>query len=108
MRGFEPVTPVELAEFPAHVADNTSKSIRLLRNRGQLERIALADGKPVLARLVIRAPEIDSDTYSQRDTSRQYLLVNTANDYGTFGGLTLNIKIDQDAAQVNKLIYTQK
>ena len=67
-------------------------------------RIALADGKPVLARLAIRSPEIDSDTYSKPDTSRQYLLVNNANDYGNFDGLTLNIEIDQDAAQANKLI----
>ena len=58
----------------------------------------------MLARLVIRSPEIDSDTYSKPDTSRQYLLVNIANDYGNFGGLTLNIEIDQDAAQANKLI----
>jgi serine protease AprX len=108
MRGFEPVTPVVLAEFPTDVAENVSKSIRLLGERGQLERIALTDGKPIMARMVIRAPEIDSGVYSDRNTSGQYILVNTANDHGIFGGLTLSIGIDRDAAELNNIIYAQK
>jgi len=108
MRGFEPVTPVLLAEFPTGAADNVSKSIRLLGDRGQLERVALTDGKPLLARIVIRAPEIDSDIYSERGAPAQYIVVNTANDHGTFGGLTLKISIDQDATELNNIIYAQK
>jgi hypothetical protein len=108
MRGFEPVTPVVLAEFPTDAADNVSKSIRLLGDRGQLERISLTDGRPLLARIVIRAPEIDSGIYSERDTSAQYIVVNTVNEYGTFGGLTLKIGINQDATELNNIIYAQK
>ncbi len=108
MRGFEPVTPAALAEFPAAVADNVSKSIRLLRDRGQLERIKLTDGMPILARMVIRAPEIDSGIYSEQNTSGHYIVVNTANQYGIFGGLTLAIEINQDATELNNIIYAQK
>jgi hypothetical protein len=108
MRGFEPVMPVMLAEFPPDAAENVSKSIRLLGERGQLERIALADSKPILARMVIRAPEIDNGVYSDRDTSGRYIVINTANEHGTFGGLTLSIGIDQDASQLDNIIYAQK
>jgi subtilisin family serine protease len=108
MRGFEPVQSVELAEFPTDVANSIGKSISLLRDRGQLERVALTNGQPLLATLVIRAPEIDSDVFSQRYASPRYLSINTANDYGTFGGLTLNVEIDEDAAQLKQMIFVRK
>jgi serine protease AprX len=108
MRGFEPVQSVELAEFPTDVADSLGKSISLLRDRGQLERVALTNGQPLLATLVIRAPEIDSDVYSQRYAAARYLKITTANDNGTFGGLTVNVEIDEDAAEVKQMIFVRK
>ena len=108
MRGFEPVSPVEIAEFPANVAEYVSKSMKLLGGRGHLERIALTDGHPVPARIVIRAPEIDSRYYAQAENQNQYLVVNTANGNGIFGGLALNISINPDATQIRNFIYTEK
>ena len=108
MRGFEPVMPVTLAEFPTDAADNIGKSISLLGDRGQLERITLTDGRPILARMVIRAPEIDSGIYSDRNTSSHNIVVNTANEHGIFGGLTLSIGMNQDATELKDIIYAQK
>jgi serine protease AprX len=108
MPGFEPVSPVEVAEFPADVAEYVSKSMRLLGDRGQLERIALTDGHPVPARIVIRAPEINSRYYAPAEQQNQYLVINTANGSGIFGGLALSISISPSAIPVNNVIYSVK
>jgi hypothetical protein len=108
MRGFEPVNPVEVAEFPSDVAEYVNKSMKLLGDRGQLERIALTDGRPVPARIVIRAPEIDSLDYLPAEHQNQYLVINTANSSGIFGGLALSISISPDATPINSVIYTVK
>ena len=106
MRGFEPVNPVVVAEFPADVAEYVNKSMKLLGDRGQLERISLLDGRPVPARIVIRAPEIDRRYYEPAEQENQYLVINTANSSGIFGGLALNISISPDATPINNVIYT--
>ena len=74
--------------------------------RGHVERIALTDGHPVPAKIVIRAPEIDSRHYAQAEY--QNLVVNSANGNGIFGGLALNISINPDATQIKNIIYTEK
>ena len=58
--------------------------------------------------LVVRAPDVDSDFYANNPAGGGHIVVNTANDDGTFGGLALNITIRPDAAEVKKLIYVQK
>jgi subtilisin family serine protease len=108
MRGFEPVSAVDVAEFPADVAEYVSKSMKLLGDRGHLERISLVDGHPVPARIVIRAPEIDSGYYARAANQNQYLVINSANGNGIFGGLALDISVNPDAAQIKNIIYTQK
>ena len=108
MRGFELVSPAEVAEFPADVAEYVSKSMRLLGDRGQLEGVALTDGQPVPARIVIRAPEIDSLYYAPAEQQNQYLVINTANGSGIFGGLALSISINPNATPINNVIYTVK
>jgi serine protease AprX len=108
MRGFEPVSPAEIAEFPADVGKYISKSMKLLGDRGQLERIALADGRPVPARIVIRAPQIESRYYEPAELQNQYLVINTANSSGIFGGLALSISINPDATPIKSVIYTVK
>ena len=108
MRGFEPVSPAEIAEFPADVGKYISKSMKLLGDRGQLERIALTDGRPVPARIVIRAPQIESRYYEPAELQNQYLVINTANSSGIFGGLALSISINPDATPIKSVIYTVK
>jgi hypothetical protein len=108
MRGFEPVDPDEVAEFPADVAQYVNKSMKLLGNKGQLERIALTGGRPVPARIIIRAPEFSSLDYQPTQQQNQILIVNAANGGGIFGGLALNISITPDATPINKVIYTVK
>lgn len=108
MRGFAPVSPVDVAEFPANVAEYVSKSMKLLGDRGHLEQISLADGHPVPARIVIRAPELDSPYYARAQNQNQYLVVNSANSNGIFGGLALDISINPDATQIKNIIYTEK
>jgi hypothetical protein len=82
--------------------------MRLLGDRGQLERIALTDGHPVPARIVIRAPEINSRYYAPAEQQNQYLVINTANGSGIFGGLALSISISPSAIPVNNVIYSVK
>jgi hypothetical protein len=108
MRGFEPVDPDEVAESPAGAAGYVNKSMKLLGDKGQLERIALIDGRPVPARIIIRAPEFSSLDYEPTQQPYQYLVVNAANSSGIFGGLALNISISPDATPINKVIYTVK
>jgi len=108
MRGFEPVAPDEVAEFPADVAQYVNKSMKLLGNKGQLERIALTGGRPVPARLTIRAPDFSSLDYEPTQQQNQILIVNAANGSGVFGGLALNISITPDATPIDKVIYTVK
>jgi hypothetical protein len=108
MRGFEPVDPDDVAEFSVGVAEYVNKSMKLLADKGQLERIALTDGRPVPARIIIRAPEFGSLDYEPSQQQNQYLVVNAANAGGIFGGLTLNISISPDATPINKVIYTVK
>ncbi len=108
IRGFQPIQPIELAEFPADIAYSTNKSMKLLGDRGRLEDIALTGGKPVAARLVIRSPEADSGVYADRRTISRTLIVNTSNDFGRFGGFTLNFRVDDDAARIDNIIYAQK
>ena len=99
---------MQLAEFPSALADNAGKNVRLLGQRGLLERIALSDGQPVLARLVIRAPDVDGNSRFSTGNRSQRIQVSAANDSGIFGGLTLNVSVDEDAAQVKNIIYTQE
>jgi hypothetical protein len=101
MRGFEPVDSDEVAAY-------VNKSMKLLGDKGQLERIALTDGRPVPARIIIRAPEFSSLDYEPTQHQNQYLVVNAANDSGIFGGLALNISISPDATPINRVIYTVK
>jgi len=108
MLGFEPVDPDDFAEFPADVAQYVSKSMKLLGNKGQLERVALTGGLPVLAKLIIRAPEFNSLDYQPTQQQNQILIVNATNGGGIFGGLALNISITPDATPINKVIYTVK
>jgi subtilisin family serine protease len=107
MRGFEPVSPVEVAEYPADVAQYVGKSMKLLGDRGQLERIALTNGRPVPARIVIRAPEIDS-RYELTEPQNQYLVINTAKGNNIFGGLAISVSVSPDANPINQVIYTVK
>jgi serine protease AprX len=106
VRGFEPVDAVEIAEFPVDVAQYNNKSMKLLGNEGQLERIALTDQRPVLARLTIRAPDFSSLDYEPMEQQNQVLIVNASNDNGVFGGLALNISITPDAIPIKKVIFT--
>jgi len=108
VRGFEPVDADDIAEFPADVAQYVNKSMRLLGNEGQLERIALTGERPVLARLTIRAPDFGSLDYEPTQQQNQILIVNAANGSGVFGGLALNISITPDATPIDKVIYTVK
>jgi len=108
MRGFEPVEPDEVAESPADVAEYVNKSMKLLGDKGQLERISLTDGRPVPARIIIRAPEFTSLDYEPTEQQNEYLVVNATNSSGIFGGLALNISISPDATPINKVIYTVK
>ncbi len=108
MRGFAPVSPVGVAEFPAGVAENVSKNMKLLGDSGYLQRIALTDGHPVSARLTIRAPQIDSRYYEPAHLQNQYLVINAANGSGIFGGLALNISISRDATPIKRVIYSIK
>jgi hypothetical protein len=108
MRGFEPVSPVEVADFPADVAKYVSKSMTLLGDRGNLQSIALTDGHPVPARIVIRAPEINSRYYAPAELQNQYLVVNAVNSSGIFGGFALNISISAAATPIKSVIYTMK
>lgn len=108
MRGFEPASSVEIAEFPADVGKYISRSVTLLGERGHLQRIALTDGRPVPARIVIRAPPIESHYYAPAELQNQYLVVNVANSTGIFGGLALRISINPDATPIKKVIYTVK
>ncbi len=108
IRGLAPVQPAELAEFPADIAYSANKTLRLLGDRGQLDQIVLARGEPVLARLVIRAPEADSQVYNNSLYRPRILTVTTSNAFGRFGGLALDFTIDGDAARVDNLIYAQK
>ena len=108
VRGFVPVSPVEVAEFPSDVGEYLSKSMKLLGNRGHLEQIALTDGRPVPARIVIRAPQIEGRYYEPAELQNQYLIVNAANGSGIFGGLALSISISPDATPIKSVIYTAK
>jgi subtilisin family serine protease len=108
VRGFEPVDPDEVAEFPADVAQYVNKSMKLLGDKGQLERIALTGGRPVLARIIIRAPDFSSLDYQPTQQQNQILIVNAVNGGGIFGGLALNISITPDATPIKKVIYTVK
>ncbi|MDH3379366.1 MAG: S8 family serine peptidase, partial [Gammaproteobacteria bacterium] len=108
MRGFEPVEHDEVAEFSAGVAEYVKRSMTLLADRGQLEGIALTDGRPVPARITIRAPEFSSLDYEPTQQQSQYLVINVANSKGIFGGLALNISISPDATPINKVIFTVK
>ena len=108
MRGFEPVDPDDVAEFPADVAVYINKSMKLLDDKGQLERIALTGGRPVPARIIIRAPEFSSLDNEPTRQQNQYIVVNAANGSGIFGGLALKISISPDATPIDKVIYTVK
>lgn len=108
IRGFSPVQRVELAEFPADIAYSANNTLKLLGDRGQLQQIVLAGSRPVLARLIIRAPEADSDVYLESLSRLRGLTVNTVSDFGKFGGLALLFNIDEDAARLDNLIYAQK
>ncbi len=101
MRGFEPVDSDEVAAY-------VNKSMKLLGDKGQLERIALTDGRPVPARIIIRAPEFTSLDYEPTEQQNAYLVVNATNSSGIFGGLALNISISPDATPINRVIYTVK
>jgi hypothetical protein len=108
MRGFAPVTPPELADVTPERISAVSKRMRLLRNRGQMELVSLEGGRPLLARLVFRLPEIDSQVFSGGGQMRRSVTINTKNEYGIFGGLSVNIEIDPNATQINQIIYAQK
>lgn len=108
MRGFEPIESLDVAEFPADVAQYVAKRVRLLGDRGYLERIALSEGRPVSASIVIRAPDIQGRYYPPADYETQYLIINAAKDGDVFGGFALNVSIEPNSIDVKDVIYTEK
>ena len=107
-RGFVPVAAIGIAEIPAGALSDGGSDIRLSGERGQLEFAASTGHNPITARIVVRAPDIDSRYYGNANRQRQYLIVNTADGDRTLGGLTLNIRISPDATPVKNVIYTVK
>jgi hypothetical protein len=94
--GFEPVKPLRLKnmgpeESPLQAGVEREANVRLLGDRGTLHGIRLPNGKPILGRLIIRAPgrAVIAPTSATRDN---LLLVNARNAKEAFGGFALNVK----------------
>jgi hypothetical protein len=84
------------------------RSMQMLQDRARVEGIQLPDGKPGAARLVIRAPDVDNETLSDPGYAPARITINARNEFGIIGGLTVDVRIDPDAAKLNRIIYAQK
>jgi len=80
----------------------------LQSDRARVEGIQLAGGLPVTARLQIRAPDVDDVSLSQEDSMPTRITINARNEFGLVGGVTVDVRLDPDAAKLNRLIYAQK
>ncbi len=97
MEGFERVKPLRLKNMPEEelaleVVGVKEQRVRLAADKGQLRGIVAPEGKPVLARLIVRAPaRAPGPAAAARD---QLLVINAANREGAFGGLAVNVQLE--------------
>ena len=80
----------------------------LQSDRARVEGIQLAGGLPVTASLQIRAPDVDDVSLSREDSMPTRITINARNEFGLVGGVTVDVRLDPDAAKLNRLIYAQK
>lgn len=99
VEGFERVKPWQLKNMPTddrlviQAAGLPVERLQLAAERGVLRRIALPDGKPVLVRLLLRAPDKALPMPPKGEAPDQLLVINATNEKGIFGGLAVNVQL---------------
>jgi len=71
------------------------QNVRLTADRGVLRGIVSPDGKPVLVRLLVKAPAKPIYQASRLRAADQLLVINAANEKGIFGGLAVKVNLKQ-------------
>jgi serine protease AprX len=89
-------------------ARGDARAMLLLRDRALIESVRLPGDGPVAARLLIRAPEIDNDMFPDQPAIPTRITINASNERGTVGSFAVDVRIDPDAARLNRIIYAQK
>lgn len=96
MDGFERVPPLRLKNMPEEdltlqAAGPREARVRLVGERARLRGIVAPEGKPVLARLILRAPARAVEPAAAAPD--QLLVINAANREGVFGGMAVNVQL---------------
>lgn len=82
--------------------------LTLMRDRARLTGLSSVDGEQQSARLILRAPDVDNLTMVDNDSEPVRITIVARNEFGPAGRVTIDVRLDPDAAKLNRVIYAQK
>ena len=84
------------------------QSMMLVRDRARVTGLSAANGEPRSASLIIRAPDVDNVARIEDYSSPVRITINARDESGPAGSVTVDVRLDPDAAKLNRVIYAQK
>ena len=88
-----PTSESMVAEADRQAAGILEERVGLVADRGVLRGIVLAEGKPVLVRLLLGAPRNPPGFPAGGPPPEQLLVINARNQEGVFGGLAVKVEL---------------
>lgn len=85
-----------------------SQSMSLVRDRARVKGLQANSRDPRTANLIIRAPDVDNLQMVDDNREPVKITINARNEYGTVGSVTVDVRLDPEAAKLNRVIYAQK
>ena len=80
----------------------------LVRDRARVKGLQANSRDPQTANLIIRAPDVDNLQMVDDNREPVKITINARNEYGTVGSVTVDVRLDPEAAKLNRVIYAQK
>ncbi len=84
------------------------QSMSLVRDRGRVKGLQAPNGEPRTANLIIRAPDVDNLQMGNDNREPVSIVISARNEHGTVGSVTVDVRLDPEAAKLNRVIYAQK
>ncbi len=113
---FDLVLPVQgstlvyegLTTTSSGVVSSGSQSMSLVRDRGRVKGLQARSSEARTANLIIRAPDIDNLQLVADSREPVKVTISARNEHGSVGSVTIDVRIDPEAAKLNRVIYAQK